>query len=309
MCLKCSITDWNFACCDSERISVARPLARPLQREASARHRDQFHSLTQTSSLRRRRGRGTGLHLTRRTLLLSAAALSDCSAQPDLSPGEQGRIARITDGDVLGLDSGLKVRLAEIEAPAPGYDGREDQPFAREARTELVSAAMGRSAKLFYGGLQRDSYGRAIAHVIATDETGADVWLNGYLARQGAARIRTYPDNARRARELLAFEAEARSAKRGLWSLDHCRIRRVGDLEQLPNFLILEAQCTSLEEQGAETFASITPTGVRLTGLAKLGHPDITLRTNAPLRLRGRLDTREGEPKLRLTHWAQIEMV
>jgi endonuclease YncB( thermonuclease family) len=247
--------------------------------------------------------------ITRRSLLAGAAALSACSPQPDLSPGEQGRIARITDGDVLGLDSGLKVRLAEIEAPAPGYDGREDQPFAREARRQLVSAAMGRSAKLFYGGLQRDSYGRAIAHVIASDETGADVWLNGYLARQGAARIRTYPDNARRARKLLAFEAEARSSRRGLWSLDHWRIRRVGDLGAPPNFLILEAQCISLEEQGADTFAHITPSGARLTGLAKLGRPDITLRANAPLRLRGRLDTRESEPKLRLTHWAQVEVV
>jgi len=251
-----------------------------------------------------------GPTLTRRTALLgAAAALSACSPQPDLSPGEHGRIARITDGDVLGLDTGLKVRLAEIEAPAPGYDGREDQPFAREARAQLVSTAMGRSAALFYGGLQRDSYGRAIAHVIASDETGADVWLNGYLARQGAARIRTYPDNARRARKLLAFEAEARAAKRGLWSLDHWRIRRPDDLQSPPNFLILEARCLASEGEGAETLAHITLGGARLTGLAKLGHPDIQLSSGVTLRLRGRLDTREPESKLRLTHWAQIEVV
>jgi endonuclease YncB( thermonuclease family) len=254
------------------------------------------------------RQRGTTLKLTRRTILIGATAAAACSPQADLSPGEHGRIARVTDGDVLGLDTGLKIRLAEIEAPAPGYDGRADQPFAAEARVALVSAAMGRSAKLFYGGLQRDSYGRAIAHVIASDETGADVWLNGYLARQGAARIRTYPDNARRARKLLALEAEARTAKRGLWTLDHWRIRRVDDLASPPNFLILEANCLEAESQGPEAHAVITSTGVRLTGLAKLGKPDIPLREGATLRLRGRLDTREGEPKLRLTHWAQIEV-
>src|SRR5262245_59376214 len=152
---------------------------------------------------------------------------------------------------------------------------------------------MGRSAKLFYGGLQRDSYGRAIAHVIASDETGADVWLNGYLARQGAARIRTYADNARRARKLLALEAEARAARRGLWSLDHWRIRRLSDLAQPPNFLILEAVCTWAEGEGAEALALISPTGVRLTGLARLGEPDIQVRPGAAFRLRGRLDTRE----------------
>jgi micrococcal nuclease len=253
------------------------------------------------------------LELTRRTILIGAAALAACSPQSDLSPGEHGRIARVTDGDVLGLDTGLKIRLAEIEAPSlsfngPGYDGREGQPFAAEARVALVSAAMGRSAKLFYGGLQRDSYGRAIAHVIASGETGADVWLNGYLARQGAARIRTYPDNARRARKLLALEAEARTAKRGLWSLDHWRIRRVNDLAAPPNFLILEANCLEAESQGPEAHALITSTGARLTGLTKLGRPDIDLRPGQTLRLRGRLDTREGEPKLRLTHWAQIEV-
>jgi endonuclease YncB( thermonuclease family) len=244
---------------------------------------------------------------TRRGILLGAAALCACGAQGDLSAGEQGRIARVTDGDALGLDTGLKIRLAEIEAPAPGYDGREGQPFAQEARAILVSAAMGRSAKLFYGGLQRDSYGRAIAHVIASEETGADIWLNGYLARQGAARIRTYPDNSRRARKLLALEAEARVAKRGLWSLEHWRIRHPGDLASPPNFLILEAQGLALEGEGAEASAIITSAGARLAGLAQLGRADITLREGATVRLRGRLDTRDSEPKLRLTHWAQVE--
>ncbi len=41
-----------------------------------------------------------------------------CSAEGDLNAGEQGRISRITDGDVLGLDTGLRVRLTEIEARA-----------------------------------------------------------------------------------------------------------------------------------------------------------------------------------------------
>src|SRR5690606_18531133 len=169
--------------------------------------------------------------VTRRRFGLGAAIVAmGCSAQGDLAGGENGRIARVTDGDLLGLDTGLRVRLAEIEAPAPGYDTRPDEPFAAEARVLLEAAALGRAARLWYGGLTRDDYGRALAHVIARDEIGGDLWLNGLMVRQGAARVRTWPDNSRRATPLLAFEEEARTARRGLWALDHWRVRELDDL-------------------------------------------------------------------------------
>src|SRR6185436_9883371 len=168
---------------------------------------------------------------TRRGLALGLAGLVlGCSGQGDPVGGEQGRVARILDGDWLGLDTGLRVRLVEVEAPAPGYNDRADEPFAEDARGMLNSASLGRAARLWYGGLSRDSYQRALAHVIASDETGADVWLNGMMARQGGARVRTFPDNSRRARRLLALEDEARKARRGLWAMDHWRIRALDDL-------------------------------------------------------------------------------
>lgn len=253
---------------------------------------------------------------TRRSLALgvlgmgAAGLLAGCSGQADLVAGEQGRIARIIDGDVLGLDTGLKVRLVEVEAPAPGYDGREDQPFATEARDALSAAGMGREARLWYGGLSRDDYGRALAHVIARDETGADVWLNGYLARQGAARIRTWPDNARRARQLLALEAEARKAKRGLWSLDHWRIRSLDDLTDAPNFAIVEGGLASIDTAPATSAAHLSSSGIRLEASAQLGPPDpaLDLSSGKPIRIRGRIDARTGAPLIRITHWAQVEM-
>jgi endonuclease YncB( thermonuclease family) len=77
-----------------------------------------------------------------------------CSQQGDLSAGEQGRVARVLDGDSLALDTGLRVRLVEVEAPAPGYDGRVDEPWAMEAKAVLAAAAVGRQAQLWYGGLE-----------------------------------------------------------------------------------------------------------------------------------------------------------
>lgn len=252
--------------------------------------------------------------ITRRGALAGLAALAaGCSAEPDLSEGETGRIARVMDGDALALDTGLRVRLAEIEAPAPGYGGRADEPFAIEARDALTRAALGRSARLWYGGLSRDGYERAIAHVIARDEVGGDLWLNGYVARQGLGRVRSYPDNSIRARKLLAMEAEARAARRGLWSDPHWRIRTLDDLEAAPNFAIVEGEVAELGDIPGDTEAHLTPQGIRLDLGERLGKPDLHFTTGTRLRLRGRIDTRPvakgGAPLIRITHWPQVEVV
>ncbi|RYI83943.1 MAG: hypothetical protein EON47_23145 [Acetobacteraceae bacterium] len=135
--------------------------------------------------------------IARRGALAGLASLAaGCSAQGDPAAGEQGRVTRVVYGDVLALETGLRVRLADIEAPAPGEGERVGEPWAEEARGVPAAAAV-RQAELWYGGLSRDSYERALAHVIVRDEVGAEVWLNGMVVRQGAARVRTYPDNAR----------------------------------------------------------------------------------------------------------------
>ncbi|MDP3739416.1 MAG: thermonuclease family protein [Hyphomonadaceae bacterium] len=246
---------------------------------------------------------------TRRSFGLGLAAfVAGCSPQSDLTEGEQGRIARITDGDVLGLDTGLKVRLAEIEAPAPGYDGRPDEPFAPKARDILKSAALGRSARLWYGGLSRDDYERALAHVIALDETGTEFWLNGLMVKQGAARVRTWPDNSRRAGRLLAIEAEARTAKRGLWSLDHWRIRQLDDLADPPSFVIVEGRIAQVSRIPGDGEAHLSPSGIHLKAGERLGEFGLELKSDKLIRVRGRIDTRDGSTKIRVTHWAQVEV-
>ena len=246
--------------------------------------------------------------VSRRSFGLGLAAFAaGCSAQADLTEGEHGRIARITDGDVLGLDTGLKVRLAEIEAPAPGYDGRPDEPFAPEASDTLKAAALGRQARLWYGGLSRDGYERALAHVIAMDETGSDVWLNALMIKQGAARVRTWPDNSRRADKLLTLEAEARAARRGLWTLDHWRIRQLDDLAEPPYFAIVEGRVTEVSRIPGDGEAHLSANGIHFKIGERLGAGDIGLTANAQIRVRGRIDTRDGGQKIRVTHWAQVE--
>lgn len=88
--------------------------------------------------------------------MLFGGLAAACSAEGDLAEGEHGRIARAMDGDPLALDTGLKAQLAEVEASAPGYGRRKDEPFAEEAQALLNTAALGRSARLWSGGLSRD---------------------------------------------------------------------------------------------------------------------------------------------------------
>jgi endonuclease YncB( thermonuclease family) len=244
---------------------------------------------------------------SRRGVLLGG--LAACTAEADLAEGEAGRVARVMDGDSVALDTGLRVRLAEVEAPAAGYNGRADEPGTAAARSVLERGGLGRQARLWYGGLSRDRYERAIAHVIASDEVGSDVWLNGFAVRQGGARVRTYPDNAKRARRLLALEQEARAAKRGLWAEDHWRVRALDDLDGAPYFAIVEGAVASVGTRAGDGDAVLTRDGIRFDVGERLGAADVDLRAGAKVRVRGRIDTRGEMPLIRVTHWAQVEVV
>lgn len=231
-----------------------------------------------------------------------AALAAGCSQPPDLSEGEQGRIVRAFDGDLVTLDAGLRVRLVEIEAP------RASDPYGPEASAILRAASVGRQARLWYGGLTRDRYERALAHVIVSDETGRDIWLNGMMAHQGAARVRSWPDNARRVRELYRLEAEARAAKRGLWALPDYAVRSPAAIGDPAFFTIVEGALLGLKQAAGEGRCEIGATGVQLIAGDMMGPHDPMLDLAAKrVRIRGKLEYGEGGMIIRLTHWAQVE--
>jgi endonuclease YncB( thermonuclease family) len=150
-----------------------------------------------------------------------------------LEKGETGRVARVFDGDTLALDKGLRVTLTEIEAP---YG---DQPFAQQARAGLERLALHRPAQLAYGGIRRLPPRRAktgapqagpapaetaLAQVFVQSEGGRWIWLQQAMVAEGLARVRTRKENHARAAELLAAEAQARAARRGLWAQSAYRV-------------------------------------------------------------------------------------
>ncbi|MBU4567407.1 MAG: thermonuclease family protein, partial [Alphaproteobacteria bacterium] len=154
-------------------------------------------------------------------ILIGLTGLAACSAArdplADLATGEHGRVVRVLDGDALVLDTGQSVRLVGIEAPAAPYRDREGDAGYEEAKRLLDDMALGREVELRYGGLTRDRYDRALAHVVTTDALGPRLWLNAEMIRKGGARVRVYPDTATANEPLLALESAARAGGRGLW--------------------------------------------------------------------------------------------
>jgi endonuclease YncB( thermonuclease family) len=134
-----------------------------------------------------------------------AAALPCCVAAPyELSL----KVTAITDGDTLvGIDANKvqhKIRLAEIDAP------ERSQPYGKDAKAALSKMVFGKDVVVNVS--TRDRYGREIGNVLAD---GIDV--NGSLVRFGYSWCyRAYKHRA----IVEQYEAEAKAAKRGLWSAE-----------------------------------------------------------------------------------------
>lgn len=191
--------------------------------------------------------------MAHRWVWLFGLIVSGCSAAsplPGMQPGESGRVVRIIDGDALVLHTGLTVRLLAIEAPARSSGNRSADVYAEESARTLEDLALGREVQLFYPGLTRDRYDRALAHAVTMDLAGPRYWLNLALVERGAARVRLYPDTAARGRDLLAAEETARVSRIGLWRTRAYAIRRASSLPPSQNgFHIVEGVLADMETQ------------------------------------------------------------
>ena len=142
--------------------------------------------------------------------LLSAiiAAVPACPVQ-DAAGRPLWRVETVHDGDtVTCLDTAgkaQKIRLRGIDAP------EFDQPHGRDARQALAFKLTGGSVRV--DGAARDQHGRLLGTLWLGDRD-----LNRELVSEGHAWVfgGFAPDP-----DLVAAEAEARKARRGLWASPH----------------------------------------------------------------------------------------
>jgi len=267
--------------------------------------------------------------------LIALLLLASCGPQTgSLERGEEGRVVRAYNGDTLELDSGLRVFLAEIDAP------RGDDAYAAQAQGELEALALHREVLLTYGGTRRwtarPREGQtetppeaAIAHVFVKSEGGRWFWLQHELVTRGAAFVRPRRDNHARSDDLLALEARARTQERGLWGRREyqaltARTASTLALEANTNCLRGDAPYRVLEAriENARVFdtrASLimdgalpeTPFALVIFGenFTAWDGPAFDTLTGVRVRVRGPLGVFRGEPQLCLEHASQLEVL
>jgi len=115
------------------------------------------------------------------------------------------------------------LRLANVRAPARplGHPKSRGWPLAAQAREALRRLVQGADVVLARDGPRMDRHGRTLAQVFRADGT----WVQVALLRRGLARVDGFPGTPEVTAALLAAEAEARRAGRGLWAHPGYRVR------------------------------------------------------------------------------------
>jgi micrococcal nuclease len=150
--------------------------------------------------------------------VLSACAGSEIESAPLVA----ATVARVGDGDSLDLRGGARIRLVQIDAPELG----EGECYSRESRA-VLERLVPRDTEVELEPDPRlddvDRYGRLLRYVHA-----AGTNVNVELVRRGAA-VPYFRQGieGRHASELLDAVAEARDARRGMWS--QCRVTWVAE--------------------------------------------------------------------------------
>ena len=161
---------------------------------------------------------------------------------------EAYRIKRVIDGDTVELTDGRLIRYLGVDTPELRrregerwvYDPR---PFSEAAMTLNQKLVEGKEVRLEFDRQRKDRFGRLLAYVFVKGDAatskpydgavfldGNEIFVNGYLLREGVAELFVIPPNGRYAKQLERLEEEARRAHRQLWSQK--RIQGTGDAGQ-----------------------------------------------------------------------------
>lgn len=134
-----------------------------------------------------------------------------------------GTVTKISDGDTIHLNAPeqtkLRVRLYGIDAPETekvnshtGRVSKPGQPYGEEAKNALESKIMGKQVKLDI--LDIDKYRRMVGRIYLGERN-----INLEMIREGYAEAYIEYLKAPYKSKFLEAEREARSEKKGIWSL------------------------------------------------------------------------------------------
>ena len=153
-----------------------------------------------------------------RPYVAALAVLAWLAGAPVIAQTGPAQVDRVIDGDTISVRlDGVRytVRVTGVDTPETKHPTRGVEPHGPEAADDTTARLTGATVRLDLdtAGDRQDAYGRILRYVmLARGEN-----FNATLIRDGYARaIRTFPYS--RQRECLQLEAQARRARRGLWS-------------------------------------------------------------------------------------------
>jgi micrococcal nuclease len=245
-----------------------------------------------------------------------AAGEANAQSSAQLTRGSSAKVVEVIDGDTVVLEDGKEVRLVGIQAPKlplnrPNF---KEWPLAREAKDELEKLVLNQRVTLSYGGARVDRHGRTLAHLHTDDGT----WAQGEMLSRGLARVYTFADNRAAAADLLALEAQAREAKRGIWTLNYYRVQDAdGKVGPPDTYQLVEGTVVKVADIRGRIFlnfgsdfkkdftATISPRDAKSFASAGI---DLESLKDRRVRLRGWIDERNG-PAMDVTHPEQVELL
>ncbi len=221
------------------------------------------------------------------------------------------RGAAVIDGQSLKLADGQVLRLAGIVAP----DARRTEERQAAAQAKAALDALVRDRALVPATPdRRDRHGAMLSHV----NDGDGRWVQGELLRAGLVRVWTRPDAPEKAAEMLALEAEARAAGRGLWALPYFAILTPETAAAgLDRFQIVEARVVEVARVRGTVYLN-TAADWRSDFTARIERPalaafaasgiELAALKDRRIRVRGWLRRYNG-PFVDVTHPQQIEVL
>ncbi|TIH19999.1 nuclease [Marinifilum sp. JC120] len=125
----------------------------------------------------------------------------------------EAKVRYVIDGDTFILANNKHVRIAGIDTPEIGRDGKPDQYYARQAQDMLNKLILGKRVRIEYAGKGKDRYKRIIGWIYLDD-----VFVNKEMIRKGAAFFYFHKGNDRAKQKLLLqAQRKAYNEKKGFW--------------------------------------------------------------------------------------------
>lgn len=241
-------------------------------------------------------------------LLLTAGRSETLYAACAFTPQGEGRVSAVPDGRTLRLDDGREVRLAGIEMA-------EDN--TERSRSALAALIEGRTLSLRGADDAPDRYGRQSAFAFLD---GSDTPVQVEMLTKGEAFVSPTVRDADCSRALLAAEATARAARRGIWggSVALKNAKSTDDiLARRGQFTVIEGTVSSARLAGATFYVNFgrrwtrefaVTISRRMIASVEAAGIDLKSLKDKRVLVRGWIETRSG-PRIEVTHAGQIEVI